>query len=166
MINPWTQGAVRGVREYPPLGAWLNRRKMASPPYVPPQWARLALAGTHAYWYAFPSLVLAAAQTGLTRLTVTEDFWLLAVLKTSAGSAMAGSDFRAQLYEDQTAYKYSKYGVNELNFGCSAQEPGVLHLPHHIEAGTPINCRVQNLDGAAVNTVDIVLYGVSNWWRA
>ena len=166
MINPWKQGRVPGVPMFPPLGAWMTRRKMASAAYVPPQWARLALEGTHFFFYSFPQLILGAAQTGLTRVTVTEDFWMLAILAT-ATSALGNSagTFRAQIFEDETAYKYSKYAVNEENFTSDAAEPGLLRMPHYIRAGTPMNCRIQNLDPANPNTVDLCLYGLSTWWR-
>jgi hypothetical protein len=166
MINPWTQGRVPGVGLYPPLGAWLNRRKMASAAWVPPQWARLGLAGSHAYWNQFPELVLNPAQTQLTRITVNEDFWLITVLARSTSALAGGSGtFRALIYEDTGAYKYSKYAVNQPNIAAFATEPGLCRMPHFIAAGTPVNCRVQNLDGANPNTVDLALFGYSAWWR-
>jgi hypothetical protein len=166
MINPWTQGRVPGVPVYPPLGAWQNRRKLASAGWVPPQWARLAIAGAHAFWYQFPELALSAAQTQLTRVTVAEDFWLMAVLGKSTSAMGGGSGtFRCQIYEDVGAYKHSKYGVNQPNIAPIAQEPGLLRFFHFIAAGSPINCRVQNLDGANPNTVDLCMFGYSGWWR-
>lgn len=151
---------------FPPLGAWQNRRSLASAAFVPPQWARLSLHGAHLYWYQFPVLVLNSGQTNLTRVTVTEDFWALAIMASST-SALAGTQgtFRAQIYEDETAYKYSKYGVNQPNLACTAREPGLMVLPSYIPAGLPINCKVQNLDAANANTVNLCLYGVSAWWR-
>ena len=80
MINPWTQGRVHGVRMNPTLGAWQNRRKLASAAWVPPQWVRLSLAGAHMFWYSFPQLVLAAGETQLTRVTISEDFWMLSIM--------------------------------------------------------------------------------------
>lgn len=173
MINPWTQGRVQGVRPFPPLGAWMSRRKLASAPFVPPQWARIALEGTHLYFYNFPQFQLLAAQTLLGRITVTEDFWMLAVLAQST-SALAGTQgtFRGLVYEDKSdvdisvpAYKYSKYAVNQLNLASKASEPGFLFYPHFIPKGTPVNARIQNLDGANPNNVDICLFGYSSWWR-
>ena len=40
-----------------------------------------------------------------------------------------------------------------------------MKIPHFIRAGSPINCRVQNLDGANPNTVNVCLFGYSSWWR-
>lgn len=166
MVNPWTLGRVPGVPVYPPLGAWLNRRKLASAAYVPPQWARLALVGAHAFWYQFPELVLAASQTDLTRITVTEDFWVVALLVRATADAIGGSgSFRCLVYEDESAYKYSKYAINQPNFGSIAQEPGLIRFPHFIAAGSPVNVRVQNLNPTEANTVDVCLFGYTAWWR-
>jgi len=166
MINPWTQGHVPGARIVPTLGAWQNRRKLASSAWVPPQWVRLSLEHGHLYWYVFPPLSLTAGQTDLTRVTVQEDFWVVAILAdgTSELSAAAGS-FRLQIYEDQNTYKWSKYGVDQKNFTALANEPGLQKLPHFIAAGSPLNCRIQNLDGANPNTVTVALFGYSTWWR-
>ena len=165
MINPWTQGHVPGVRLSPTLGAWQNRRKMVSAGWVPPQWTRLSLAGAHLFWYQFPELVLAAAETQLTRVTVTEDFWLIAVLSHETVTIAGSGSIRAQIYEDQQTYKYSKYASNRNNFACNAREPGLNRMPHFIAAGSPVNCRVQNLSPNTANTVDIALFGYSGWWR-
>jgi hypothetical protein len=166
MINPWTQGIVHGVRINPTLGAWQNRRKLASAAWVPPQWARLSLDGAHLYWYQFPELTLTAGQTDLTRITVAEDFWILAIMARASRQLDGGQgSFRAQIYEDQQTYKYSKYGMNQTNFCPIAQEPGLLRMPHFIAAGSPVNCRIQNLDGANTNIVDLCIFGYSAWWR-
>jgi hypothetical protein len=165
MINPWNQGHVPGARMVPTLGAWQNRRKLISSAYVPPQWARLSLAKGHIFWYEFPELVLAASQTDLTRVTVTEDFWLCAILSHESVDIAGTGSVRIQVYEDQQTYKYSKYGVNRNNFACSAREPGLIRMPHYIAAGSPVNCRVQNLSGTTANTVDVALFGYSGWWR-
>ena len=166
MINPWTQGRVPGVRMVPTLGAWQNRRKQASPAWVPPQWARLSLAGAHLYWYVFPALTLTPAQTDLTRVTVSEDFWVFAVMAHATSAlANAGGSFRCQIYEDQNAYKWSKYGIDQTSFAPIATEPGLLRIPHWIGAGSPVNCKIQNLDGANPNTVTLCLLGYSAWWR-
>jgi hypothetical protein len=166
MINPWTQGHVPGARMNPTLGAWQNRRKLVSAGWVPPQWVRLSLANAHLFWYAFQPLVLTAGQTDLTRVTIQEDFWLVAILAhaTSALGAGAGS-FRAQIYEDQNTYKYSKYGVDQVLFTTKGTEPGLLKMPHFIANGSPVNCKIQNLDGANPNTVSMVMFGYSTWWR-
>jgi hypothetical protein len=166
MINPWKQGRVANVPMYPPLGAWMSRRKLASAAWVPPQWIRLALAGAHGYFYQFPRVTLLAGETQLLRVTVQEDFWQIATLaaSTSALAASAGT-FRFQVYEDELAYKHSKYGINEENGTSDATEPALNMFPHFIAAGSPINARVQNLDGANPNTVDICLFGYSGWWR-
>jgi len=167
MINPWTQGRVPGVRLVPTLGAWQNRRKMASPAWVPPQWARLSLTGAHLYWYEFPELTLAPAQTDLTRVTVNEDFWIQAIMAKPSltDSGGDGGSFRCLIYEDQNTYKYSKYGVNRNNFCPIAQEPGLLRMPHFIAAGSPVNVRVQNLDGTSPNIINLCMFGYSAWWR-
>jgi len=170
MINPWTQGRVPGVRPWPSLGAWQNRRKLASAAWVPPQWARLSLEGAHIYWYVFPALALAAAETQLTRVTVTEDFWLLcaqAAHTSILGDGVAGSpgSYRAAIYEDQNSYKHMKYGLDAHLFAGFGKEPGLLKIPHFIAGGSPINLRVQNLDGANSNTVTVALFGYSAWWR-
>lgn len=166
MINPWTQGRVPGVRNVPTLGAWQNRRKLASAAWVPPQWARLSLQGAHMYWYAFPSLILGPGATELTRITVSEDFWIVAIMGQGnvAFESSAGT-FRALIYEDQQTYKYSKYAQNQLNGFPIAQEPGLLRMPHFIRAGSPVNCRIQNLAGVLPNTVNVALFGYSAWWR-
>lgn len=167
MLNPWTQGRDPRVKMYPPLGAWMSRRKLASAGWVPPHWMRLQLAGAHGYFYQFlPRPTLAAAETQLLRLTVTEDFWLLCVLGLGT-SALAnnGGSFRLQIYEDDGEFYYSKYGINQNNGVSKANEPGLLMYPHFIAAGTAVNCRVQNLDGANPNTVDVCLFGYSTWWR-
>jgi hypothetical protein len=166
MINPWTQGRATGVPMYPPLGAWMSRRKLASAAWVPSQWIRLQLAGAHGYFYQFPRVTLAAGETQLLRVTITEDFWMVATLGASS-SALAGSTgtFRLQIYEDESAYKHSKYGINEENATSDATEPALNMFPHFIKNGSPVNCRVQNLDGANPNTVDVCLFGYSGWWR-
>lgn len=153
------------MRPNPTLGAWQVKRGLASAAWAPPQWVRLSLAGTHLFWYAFPTLTLAASETQLTRVTVNEDFWLFAVLANATSVIAGGGSFRAQVYEDQGTYKYTKYGQNQNNFGGNAQEPGLNRIPHFIAAGSPVNCRVQNLDGANPNTVSIALFGYSSWWR-
>ena len=165
MINPWTQGRVPGVRMNPTLGAWQNRRKLASAAWVPPQWVRLSLKGAHLYWYQFPELVLLAGETQLTRVTVSEDFWMVSIMSHETVTIAGTGSIRAQIYEDQQTYKYSKYAANKGNFAANAQEPGLQRIPHFIAAGSPVNCRVQNLDGSNPNTVDICLFGYSGWWR-
>jgi hypothetical protein len=166
MINPWTQGRVPGIRPVPTLGAWQNRRKLASAGWVPPQWARLSLDGAHIFWYQFPALTLTAGQTDLTRVTVTEDFWIFAIMAQATRTLAGGSgSFRCQIYEDQNTYKYSKYGVNQTNFCPIAQEPGLVKMPHFIAAGSPVNCRIQNLDGSHTNIVELCMFGYSAWWR-
>ena len=67
MINPWKQGRIPGVPIHPPLGAWQSRRTLASAAFVPPQWVRESLKGAHPFWYQFPQLTLAAAETDLHR---------------------------------------------------------------------------------------------------
>src|SRR5579872_448497 len=166
MINPWTQGHVPGAKVVPTLGAWQNRRKLVSSAWVPPQWVRLSLKDAHLFWYVFTPLVLAAGQTKLTRVTIQEDFWLVAILASATSSLGAASgSFRVQLYEDQNTFKYSKYGVDQANFCASAKEPGLQKIPHFIANGSPVNCKVQNLDGASPNTVSLALFGYSGWWR-
>lgn len=166
MTNPWTQGRVPGVRPNPTLGAWQNRRKLVSAGWVPPQWVRLSLKGGHLYWYAFAPLILTAGQTDLTRVTIQEDFWAFCVMAhaTSALGAGAGS-FRAQIYEDTNSFKWSKYGLDQVNFAGNALEPGLQKVPHFIAAGSPVNCKIQNLDGANPNTVSVAIFGYSGWWR-
>jgi hypothetical protein len=166
MINPWTQGRVPGVPMNPTLGAWQNRRKMASPAWTLPQWVRLSLTGAHLYWYQFPELSLAAAKTDLTSVTVAEDFWLVAVMaRASVASIGNQGSFRFQITEEQGAYKYSKYGQNQANFASIAQEPGLVRIPHFIAAGSPVVCKIQNLSGTLTNVVDLCLFGYSAWWR-
>ena len=165
MINPWTQGRVPGVRLNPTLGAWQNRRKMASPAWVPPQWARESLKNAHLYWYQFPELTLAPSETQLTRVTVAEDFWLVVVMAHESLTLLPTGSVRLQIYEDQQTYKYSKYGVNRLNFCSNAQEPGLHRMPHFIAGGSPVNCRIQNLSGSSTNIVDVCMFGYSAWWR-
>jgi hypothetical protein len=165
MINPWTQGRVPGVAPNPPLGGWLVKRKMASAAWTLPQWVRESLKGAHLYWYEFPELVLAAGETQLTRVTVGEDFWLVAIMSHESVTIANTGSIRAQIYEDQQTYKYSKYGSNKSNFAGNAQEPGLNCIPHFIAAGSPVNCRVQNLSGTLSNTVDVCMWGYSGWWR-
>src|ERR1700682_1930214 len=166
MINPWTQGRVPGVRLVPTLGAWQNRRKLASAAWVPPQWVRMSLQGAHLYWYEFPALALLAGQTDLTRVTVAEDFWIVTVMAHSSIDPLVNSGaFRLLVYEDIGTYKFSNYAMNELNGTALAQEPGLMKMPHFIKAGSPINCRVQNLSGTNPNTVNVCLFGYSSWWR-
>jgi hypothetical protein len=166
VINPWTQGRVPNVPMYPPLGAWMSRRKFASAAWVPSHSIRLQLAGAHGYFYQFPRATLAAGETQLLRVTITEDFWLVATLGASS-SDLPGSagKFRLQVYEDESAYKHSKYGINQTNVTSNASEPGLNMFPHFIKSGSPVNCRVQNLDGSNSNKVDICLFGYSGWWR-
>lgn len=166
MINPWRIGRVSGVPMYPPLGAWQSRRKLASAAWVPYQKYRMMLAGAHQFWYQFPELVLSASQTKLTRITVAEDFWLLCIMSRSTSALGGGSGtFRASFNEDDNAYKYAKYAVNQPNIAPNAQEPAFLRIPSFICAGTAVTAKVQNLDGANPNTVNICFYGVSAWWR-
>jgi hypothetical protein len=165
-INPWIQGRVPGIPIYPPLGCWLNRRKLASAGWVPPQWARLSLEGMHAYWYQFPALTLTKGQTDLTRVTISEDFWILAIMAAPLPEERGGAgSFRFQIYEDVNTYKYAKYGINAENGASIAQQPGLVKMPHYIEAGSPVNCRIQNLDGANTKIVRLCMFGVSQWWR-
>lgn len=166
MLNPWIQGRVRGAPVFPPLGAWQVRRKLASAGWVPEQWARQQLTGARAYWYEFPELVLTPGQTDLTRVTVNEDFWLVAVMgKASATVAGGSGSFRFQITEEQSAYKHSKYALNQPNSAPIAQEPGLQRIPHFIAAGSPVICKIQNLNGAANNTVNLCMFGYSTWWR-
>lgn len=166
MINPWTQGRVPGAVMNPTLGAWQNRRKMASPAYTLPQWVRLSLAGAHMYWYQFPELTLLAAQTDLTSVVVSEDFWLVSIMARASRDSIGNQgSFRFQITEEQGAYKYSKYGQNQANFAPTAQEPGLIRIPHFIAAGSPIVCKIQNLDGTHTNIVDLCMFGYSAWWR-
>jgi hypothetical protein len=165
MINPWTQGRVPGVRMNPTLGGWLVKRGLASAGWTLPQWVRLSLQGAHLYWYQFPELVLAAGETQLTRITVSEDFWLVAIMSHESVTIAGTGSMRAQIYEDQQTYKYSKYGSNKGNFAGNALEPGLNKIPHFIPAGSPVNCRVQNLSGTLSNTVDVCMFGYSGWWR-
>lgn len=164
MINPWVQGRVPGMPGTPTtLGAWQNRRNVASAPFVPPEWFRRSLYGTKPFWYQFPALALLPSQTELANITTSEDFWLLCILG-SATQAIAGGSFRVQIYEDASAYKWMKAGINSGSLAPNAQEPGLQHLPHFIEGGSPVNCRVQNLV-AVDNTVYLSLFGYSGAWR-
>jgi hypothetical protein len=165
MINPWTQGRVPGVPPHPTLGGWLVKRKLASAAWTLPQWVRLSLQGAHLYWYQFPELTLTAGQTDLTRVTVSEDFWLVAIMSHESLFIAGTGSMRAQIYEDQQTYKYSKYGSNKTNFAGNALEPGLNRIPHFIAAGSPVNCRVQNLSGVSTNIVDVCMFGYSGWWR-
>lgn len=168
MINPWKQGRDPSVPMFPPLGAWMSRRKLASAAWVPPHYMRLQLAGAHPFWYQFlpGNLTLQAGETQLLRVTISEDFWQIATLGTASSAlAAASGSFRLQIYEDDGEYYHSKYGVNQLNGVSGASEPGLNFFPHFIAAGTAVNCRVQNLDGSNPNTVSVVLWGYSNWWR-
>lgn len=166
MINPWKQGRVHDVAMYPPLGAWMSRRKLASAAWVPSQSIRLQLAGAHGYFYQFPCVNLAAGETQLLRVTITEDFWLFATLGNGTSNlGAAGGTFRLQLYSDENAYKHSKYGINQKNACSLATEPGLNMFPHFIRGGSPMNCRIQNLDGTNPNKVDVCLFGYSGWWR-
>lgn len=168
MINPWKQGRDPRVPMYPPLGAWMSRRKLATAAWVPAHKLRVQLAGAHAYWYQFlpANIVLAAGETQLLRVTVSEDFWQIATLGTATSAlAAASGSFRFQIYEDDTEYYHSKYGLNQLAGLCIASEPGLGVIPHFIAAGTAVNCRVQNLDGVNPNTVSICMFGYSTWWR-
>jgi hypothetical protein len=166
MINPWTQGRVPGVPMNPTLGAWLVKRKMASPAWSIPQWVRLSLQGAHLYWYQFPELTLTSGQTDLTRVTVSEDFWVTAIMGRGSRDSINGQgSFRFQITEDLGAYKYSKYGQNQGNFAPTALEPGLIRFPHFIPAGSPVVCKIQNLDGSHTNIVDLCMFGYSTWWR-
>jgi hypothetical protein len=166
MINPWIQGRVPGAPMNPTLGAWQNRRKLASAAWTLPQWVRLSLHSAHLFWYQFPELSLTAGQTDLTRITVTEDFWLVAVMgRASVASIGNQGSFRFQITEEEGAYKYSKYGQNQSNFAPIAQEPGLVRIPHFIAAGSPVVCKIQNLSGSATNIVDLCMFGYSTWWR-
>lgn len=160
--NPWTEGRVPGVEMYPTLGAWQNRRKLASAAWVPPQWVRMALWGAHLYWQAFPSLTIAGSDTSLTRTTTNEDLWIFAIL--GKGSSALANSFRVQIFEDESDYLFSKYEINQLNMAPIAQEPGLLRLPHFLSANSPVLCSVLNLDTVA-NTVNIALFGYSRWFR-
>lgn len=166
MINPWTQGRIPGKPPHPPLGAWQVKRKLASAAWVPPQWAREAIAGTHLFWYQFPALTLTPGQTDLTRVTVSEDFWMIAVLAHASDTLAGGAgSFRFMVYEESGAYKHSKYALDQLAATSNGKEPGLIRMPHFIAAGSPVNCRIQNLDGSNSNTVRLSLFGYSNWWR-
>src|SRR4029077_14300346 len=99
------------------------------------------------------------------RVTVTEDFWLFAVLSHETVAITGTGSVRIQIYEDQQTYKFSKYGENRNNIAASAQEPGLIRMPHFIAAGSPVNCRVQNLSGTTQNIVDVAIFGYSGWWR-
>src|ERR1700681_2872813 len=99
MINPWTQGRVPGVRLVPTLGAWQNRRKLASAAWVPPQWARISLQGAHIYFYEFPALILLAGATDLTRVTIAEDFWVVTTMAQATRPSLVNSgSFRLLVY--------------------------------------------------------------------
>ncbi len=163
-MNPWTDGRVPSVPMYPTLGAWQNRRKLASAAWVPPQWARLQLWGGHIYWYQFPELVLAGKDSDLTRITTNEDFWMVALLARASQVIVNTGSFRLQIYEDETNYLFSKYGVNHLNGAPIAQEPGLMRIPHFFPGGLSVLCRVQNLS-TLVNTIDIAMFGYSRWFR-
>lgn len=167
-IDPWVQGRVPGLPPFPPLGAWQSRRTLASAPFVPPQWVRESLTGAHPFWYQFPELTLAASETKLTRISTSEDFWVLAILSHGMpeGQVAVGpaGSFRVQIYEDIGAYKWMKYGVNQGNCAPNAREPMLQRVLHFIAAGSPVNCRVQNLL-AAQNVVNICLFGYSGLWR-
>ena len=163
MENPWQQGRVPGLVMFPWMGAWQSRHPMASGPFVPPQWVRESLRDGHPYWYQFPRLTLASAQTLLTRISTGEDFFVLAILSNSSVNQPGGS-FRVQIYEDIGGYKWMKQGVNQSNCAPNAREPMLQRVLHRIDGGSPINCRVQNL-AAATNVVDLALFGYSGWWR-
>ena len=154
-----------GVRPNPTLGAWMVKRGLASPAWTPPQWVRESLKGAHLFWYQFPKLVLAPGETQLTRVTVTEDFWLMAVMSNETSVVTGTGSIRFQIYEDQNTYKHSKYGINKINGAANASEPGLQKLLHMIAAGSPVNCRVQNLDGVNTNTAFLTMFGYSAWWR-
>lgn len=163
MVNPWTLGRVPGLPVHPPLGAWQSRRTLASAAFVPPQWVRASLKGAKAFWYQFPQLTLDSAQSDLTGISTSEDFWLMIVMAQTS-QAIAGGSIRFLIYEDINGYKQAKYGINQANGAPSAKEPMLQRMVHFIEAGSPVNCRVQNL-AAATNIVNLCMFGYTGLWR-
>ena len=163
MVNPWKQGRIPGVPIHPPLGAWQSRRSLASAAFVPPQWVRESLKGAKPFWYQFPRLTLAAAQTDLTGVSTSEDFWLIAVLSQTT-IAIPGGSIRFLIYEDINGYKYAKYGINQANAAPNAKEPMLQRTPHFIAAGSPVNCRIQNLADEE-NVADLCMFGYTGLWR-
>ena len=78
--------------------------------------------------------------------------------------AIHGGSVRVLFYEDINGYKYAKYGMNQGNIAPNAKEPMLQKVLHFIAAGSPINCRVQNLS-SGVNVVDLCLFGYTGLWR-
>ncbi len=165
-MNPWTRDRVPDAFSHPMLGAWLNRYKLASAPFVLGERYRLALEGLHPFWYTFPRLTLASRATDRATLTVTAEFYPICILGQATQAIAQTGSYRARVFQAESqpgardGYKFTQIPVDQLNFAQLASGPALLRRTMLICADTQITAEITNL-ATAQNIVSLCIFGYS-----
>jgi hypothetical protein len=87
------------------------------------------------------------------------------MISASVGGTAANPGVRVQIRDMSTTprkgKKFSLVGVNDSNFGGSAQDKSFFRKPYRFHQGHTIVCKIQNLQNSS-NNVQVVLEGVQD----
>lgn len=168
-MNIWQQ-FKSNIPPRHPLGIWLSRRKMWSRAFVPARKDRVQLRGRRPFWVCFGGqtgpVTIAANQYVELRYVCQSDFiWYGTTINTTVGGTASNPGVRVQLRDLSTqpgkGKKFSGIGVNDINFGGSAQDTFYLRKPYRFHAGHTIVVKILNLQSVS-NNVQLVLEGVQD----
>lgn len=172
-MNIWDQFKTN-IPPRHPLGLWLSRRKLWSRAFVPARKDRVQLRGRRPYSVVFGGntavgnvpgpVTIPASQYVELRYVCQSDFiWCATMINTTVGGTAANPGVRVQLRDISTSpgrgKKFAGIGVNDSNFGGSAQDTRFLRKPYRFHAGHTILVKILNLQTQS-NNVQLVLEGV------
>lgn len=155
------------------LGLWLSRRKLWTRAFVPSRRDRVQLRGKQPFWVVFGGLDSNNAQGGIavaankwvekTYICQNDFIWTSTMVSASVGGTATNPGFRILVRDIPTGgrggKKFSLGGVNDINFGGSAQDTRFLRKPYKFFAGRVIAVRIQNLQNST-NNIQVALEGV------
>ena len=156
----FSQDRVPGTPGRWALGLWLTNRKLASAAWVPGQKFRNGMIGRQPYWQPFNFPSLAANTNAEDRISVTNDFWVVALMACGVQAGAVHQNFNMQIFnsgEDEPwQYTISPAG----SVAGLASQPFLLRRPQLVRGGTPMLCRVYNQQPGANSNIQVVMYGV------
>jgi hypothetical protein len=155
------------------LGVWLSRRKLWSRAFLPSRADRVQLRGKRPFWFTFGGIdsngvegavAIPANQYVELRHVCQSDFICYGMMiSSSVGGTGTNPGIRVQVRDmsatPRKGKRFSLTGVNDTNFGGSAQNPRYLRKPYRFHAGHTILVKILNLQGQT-NNAQVVLEGV------
>jgi hypothetical protein len=148
---------IPGMRTRWQLGHWLTYRKLSTAAYLPGQRDRLKLNGKQPHWYTFDFPNLGARLNAEQRVSMTDDFVIMAIVAT--GTAAGG--FSLSFYDAGRDERFSYVMEGSRSTVGSAKHPFFLRHPYCVTPKTPILIRVQNSDINSANSIQVALHGVT-----